>query len=428
MTRSMVVYEPGAPAAVLLLTLSLASMPLAAQAPPPPAAPLLTLAAAVAQARAESPLRQPARSLVVSSAEAAMLAGRPVNPLVEFRTENWGPGRSQLPLDIFATITQSFETGGKRAARLGMATAERDLAGVNLVLVDRQITLRTVQLYVHALRARGALDSLRLNREGLTTLIASVKHRVDEGYSAESDLLRFETEAARLEIDMARAAVDLARSLGTLTVTIGASTPIVASQLVEPMPLAPPGGDIASVTAAVARHPEVLTADARILRARQQGELEHARRLPDPIVTAGYKRTGGFDSAVAAVMMTMPLFDRNGANVARARGEESAAAAERELTVRRLASEAVALVSVARTLAARADRVPEDLLQPAEAVRNAALATFREGTTDVLKLIDAERVYADVRRAALELRLEALAATLEARLALGEVTPEVGVP
>ena len=61
----------------------------------------------------------------------------------------------------------------------------------------------------------------------------------------------------------------------------------------------------------------------------------------------------------------------------------------------------------------------QELLEPATGVRNAALATFREGTADVLKLIDAERVFADVRRAALELRLEALNTTLEARFALG---------
>jgi outer membrane protein TolC len=62
------------------------------------------------------------------------------------------------------------------------------------------------------------------------------------------------------------------------------------------------------------------------------------------------------------------------------------------------------------------------LLEPAEAVRNSARAAFREGAVDVLKLIDAERVYADVRRTALELRLEALLATIEARFALGEET------
>jgi outer membrane protein TolC len=106
--------------------------------------------------------------------------------------------------------------------------------------------------------------------------------------------------------------------------------------------------------------------------------------------------------------------------VARASGEATAAVAERDLTARRLTAEATALIAAAQTLGARADRADLELLQPAGAARKAALATFREGTIDVLKLIDAERMYADVRRAALELRLEALAATLEARLALGE--------
>ena len=37
-----------------------------------------------------------------------------------------------------------------------------------------------------------------------------------------------------------------------------------------------------------------------------------------------------------------------------------------------------------------------------------------------MKLIDAERVYADVNRAAIELRLDALLTTIEARFAIGE--------
>jgi hypothetical protein len=39
-----------------------------------------------------------------------------------------------------------------------------------------------------------------------------------------------------------------------------------------------------------------------------------------------------------------------------------------------------------------------------------------------MKLIDAERVYADVNRAAIELRLDALLTTIEARFAIGEET------
>lgn len=412
--------------AQVLLTLGLGTGALSAQgavvadarASPPP--PTLTLAAAVAQARAASPLRQPARSLLDGTARAAMLAGRPLNPLLELRTENWGPGTSRLPLDIFATLTQTVEMGGKRTARLGVATAERDVAEANLALVDRQLAVRTVGLYVQALRARGVLEALRLNRDGLGTLIASVRRRVEEGYSAESDLLRFETEAARVDIDIARASLDLERSLASLGMVIGAQVPIAAAQLVEPATVAPPSGDSARVAAAIARHPEVLAADSRVTRARGQAAFERARKLPDPMVTAGYKRTAGFDSAVAAVTMSVPVFERNGAAIARAAGEQSAAAAERDAIARRLTSEGTALIDAARTLGARSERARTELLEPAAAVRNAALSTFREGTTDVLKLIDSERVYADVRRAALELRLEALLAAIEARFALGE--------
>jgi outer membrane protein TolC len=81
-----------------------------------------------------------------------------------------------------------------------------------------------------------------------------------------------------------------------------------------------------------------------------------------------------------------------------------------------------ALIHAAHTISASARVAPEELLAPAEDVRRAARAAFREGATDVLKLIDAERVYADVRRVAIELRLDALLTTLEARFALGEET------
>jgi outer membrane protein TolC len=88
--------------------------------------------------------------------------------------------------------------------------------------------------------------------------------------------------------------------------------------------------------------------------------------------------------------------------------------------VYQLTNDATALIGAARTISERARTAPEELLEPAEGVRRAARAAFREGTADVLTLIDAERVYADVRRVAIELRLDALLTTIEARFAVGE--------
>lgn len=400
----------------MLVALTLAAALATASPPSPP----LTLAQAVAEARQASPLLGQVQRLADGSAEAARLSGRLLNPLVDVRIENLGPtSRLALPRDVFAVVSQPLEIAGQRGLRHDLAAAERDLAGANLQVVTWQVTLRTVQLYIQALKARSLVETLTANRDGLVTLIETMRRRVAEGYAAESDLLKFETESARMDIEIARASLELARSLGALTFVIGTALPIRSEQLVQPDPVAAPVIASGAMPDAIARHPELHSAAMRLSRARQLAALEHARRIPDPVLSAGYKRTGGFDAAVVGVTMAVPLFDRNGTATARAQGEERAAASERDAVARRLASEAAALIATAEVLSQRAARAGRDLLEPADAVRSAARAAFREGTADVLKLIDAERVYGEVRRAAIELRLEALSASLEARLALG---------
>jgi outer membrane protein TolC len=74
----------------------------------------------------------------------------------------------------------------------------------------------------------------------------------------------------------------------------------------------------------------------------------------------------------------------------------------------------------AQALGERAGKVDIDLIAPAEIVRAAARSSFREGATDILTLVDAERVYLEAHREALQLKLEAITAAVEARLLLGE--------
>jgi outer membrane protein TolC len=86
----------------------------------------------------------------------------------------------------------------------------------------------------------------------------------------------------------------------------------------------------------------------------------------------------------------------------------------------RAMADAQVVFDAAATLGALAARVDDDLLKPAELVRTAARSAFREGATDILVLVDAERVYVDARREAVQLKLDAIAAAIEARLLLGE--------
>ncbi len=386
-----------------------------------PPLPPVTLSEAVAQARAASPLLGAARGHAEGLAEASRLVPRLLNPMFDMRIENLGSGAgSALPPDVFAEASLPLEMNGRRGLRHAIAASDRDVAAGSLQSASFEVSVRTMQAYLHALKARALVETMAANRDGLASLIDTLKRRVAEGVAAEADLLRFQTESARMDIDVAKAGLDLERSVNLLTFVMGSTEAITPTQLVEPPPVSLPALDEAALTHALARHPEVTTSDARVTRAQQATALERSRRVPDPIVVAGYKRTAGFDTAVVGLSVPMPIFDRNRPAAARAAGEARAAMADRDATIRRLTADALSLMATARVLSERSARATRELLAPADAVRTAARAAFREGAVDVVRLLDAERMYTDVRRATLELRLDALAAALEVRLTLGE--------
>jgi len=264
------------------------------------------------------------------------------------------------------------------------------------------------------------LTNLTTQREGVGTLVTTMRRRVEEGFAPESDLLRFEAEAARVSAEMTRTQVELGRALMDLGTLIGSPMPLTADQLVAPDPVAPPSLDDAALNAAVDERPDLLLASTRVDRARLASDLEHLKRLPDPTVNAGYKRTAGQNTAVAGVILAVPLFDRNGQARALAEAGVKSAAADRQSAHLRAVAEASAAIAAATQLATSLTDVRRDLLVPAEGVRNAAQALFREGATDVLKLVDAERIYADVRREALALAVDAYVAAIEARFAVAQ--------
>ncbi|MDE3156520.1 MAG: TolC family protein, partial [Acidobacteriota bacterium] len=388
-------------------------------------APPLTLAQAVAMARATAPL-QAARTRADGADAAWHLAGRLPNPSIEVRTENWTfRGISRPPLgpglDLFVTATQPVELAGKRGHRRDLAAAGLSVAQADVGQLERLITLETARTYLDALRARGLIDVLATNRTSLEALVEILSKRVAEGAAAESDLLKFRTEAARVDTQLARTRIGLERRLTALGALLGLAGPVEAGRLVEPPPVPAPAGDAGLLARGAAdRQPAVVLARARLAQAEQALALERARRVPDPALTGGYKRTDGDDTIVAAVVVPLPLFDRNGQAVALAQADAQAARLQLEALTRQATADVTATVRTAQALAARAARVDADLLAPAAAVRTSARTAFEEGAVDLLTLVDAERVYADARREALDLKLDAFLSAVESRLALGQ--------
>lgn len=390
----------------------------------------LGLEQAIVAARDNSGLRRAAVERAEGARTAARFAARWPNPAVEVRAENlvgggWHWSAPSDPahapaVDAFALLNQPLELGARRRARRALAEADAATASASLAQVERSLVLDTVRLYLDALRARETLAALDAHLDSFASHQQAMTARVREGVAAEADLAKFQAEAGRLRAFQARTRIEMNRGLALLAALIGEPDPVAPERLQEPAawPLLALAG--APPPDVLQRSPDVIEARALEGRAASALEVERSRRLPDLTFSGGYKRTAGFDSAVLGVVVAVPLFDRNQGGVAMARGEARAAASQREAAERRVAAEARAALEAARLLEERARRADDEVLKPAETVRNAARAAFREGSSNILNLVDAERVYLEARRELLQVRLDALAAGIEARVLLGE--------
>jgi len=409
---------------LLLLLLALA---VPSGTPPEPTDPTtLSLADALELARDHSPLAAAARARAEGAARAAQVAGRLADPMLDLSMENWRPGASDFQasqdLDVFAVMVQPldlFTRGGRKA----QAAGERDAAAADLSRAEQALAVEVVRGYLETLRARELASVHESQVEQMRTIVTAMQHRVDEGWAAEADLLRFRAESARTENQLTHARIERDRAEAVLSVLLG--RPVAGLELALPeLPPAPPDDPGPFAERALQHQPEVAAAEARAAAAQGALALERGRRLPDLSLTGGYKRTAGLDTAVLGLTTSLPLFDRNGRAHARAQAEARAAELELRATTERARAEAAVLLRAARELSERLARMEEDLVSPAEAARSAALASFREGVADVLRVVDAERIYSEARREALDLTVEAFVAISRARLAAGqEVLP-----
>lgn len=384
------------------------------------------LVAAIERVQAVSPHRQAAQARADAARGALYQASRLPNPSLDVREENlnFNSGRHapvDQTVDVFAILSQPIEIGGKRAARTAIAASDVAAAHTAIQQTERELTLETVRLYLAALRAYSLINILTTNRDQLQPLIASMTRRVEEGYTAEADLMKFHTEAARLDTEIARVKLDFSHAATGLAALLDFSTTISGARLVMPTLLDPPAGDPAELARQVVdRRPELVAAQTRLERARHTLILEKARRLPDPSFIAGYKRTAGEDTLVTGVVVPLPVFDHNIGNIDRAIAEEQAAALELEALRKQHQAAITSLIQASQELTERVRIIDQQLLLPATIVRNAARSSFREGAANILQLVDAERVYTDAQKGTLELKLDAYAKTFEARLLVTE--------
>ena len=398
----------------------------------------LTLRDVLDSTLARHPLAAAAQARVRAAQGSRTTARSFGNPMLSYDVENAPfPGGSSppaMPRETMATATLPLASLVQRFPRARSADAGVRAAEADARAARQQLALDASRAFFRTALAQVSVSAARDLTAWLDSVVAYNRHRVEEGVTAEADLIRAElerdraaTDATLQEADLARARAELATFLdrrassGADIVIAIDDAPLAMPAPDEPLPVSPSQSGLSTN---VALRPDVLAARERLSAAGAAVTTERRMIIRELGATFGAKRAAGTTSMIAGVSMPLPVFDTNRGEIARATAERDAAALE--LTARERAAsaelvgahEAARLLTERATLLARGTDGRPPLLARADEGRRIALGAYREGAVSLLHVIDAARAWSEARVTfyqALYAQHESIAALLAAR-------------
>ncbi|MCI0663761.1 MAG: TolC family protein [Acidobacteria bacterium] len=373
------------------------------------------------------PLIAAAQARMQGAEESRKYIGARPNPTFTVQTENWRSWQQPAfsfgrDIDIFLYGTQRLETAGKAVRRRELADQQALVTRSEIDVVRLQLRREVARTYWVALQAQTILEIITENRHDLDKLVQYTDLRVREGYAAESELIRAKLEQqtfigqeASAALSLERAKLDLLKSMGETR--FDTHFRLADSDFSGPQTSAAELEHLRSE--ALAKRPELSLLRVRIDAERANLRLQQASATPDFEISAGYKRTGGFDTMIGYVTIPLPIFNRNRAEIGRASARVTSAEQELLGEENYVRAEVEAAYRAAKRLEARLKELQRDFLKQADESGNIALVAYREGAADLYKLLETQRARNEARLLYFRTLNEYQQALMELNLAIG---------
>ncbi|WP_380879222.1 metal transporter [Sphingomonas sp. DBB INV C78] len=369
-----------------------------------PASPPFTLKRALELAGAVSPSLEAASAEVRANQAGRQIAGLRPNPSVTVETENvagTGPYRGTDAAETTASLTLPIELGGKRSARIAVAKARTGRATVEAAVAQADLRLRVILAYVEATAAERrldtAIDQARIAAESLRAAMVRVqagRASPIEAQRANVARLNAEAEAMRAERLAELSRFTLAQLVGEpVAGALDASWFGRMPRGIDPSPRI----DSAGTLAVAAAEAELSIADAGV-------RLAQSQRTPDLTLGAGARRFADTNdnAALFSLSIPIPLFNQGQAAVAQASAERQRASAQRRVVAFDVDQAIARAQTEAANAATSAATASGPALRAAEEAARIARIGYREGKFGQLDLLDAERMLAATRTAAID--------------------------
>ena len=287
-----------------------------------------------------------------------------------------------------------------RGARIEVARANAFLAGTDREAA-RLLARRALRLAWFNTAAREDMATAAMDRaERVKGTAGAVTALYDAGRVALLELSRARADAAIAAADEVQVEEEHRIAESVLRRLLGVESP-QRIRVERPLPAFEASPDLEAVlTVALVHSPAARAAEARVRSAEAAVRLASALRFPGVAVAAGADRNDptqpGTDRSIG-VSLTVPL--GAGPALAIARGERDRAIALRDQAKREVADAVEQAWRTAHAARARYEALLKDALPDARQAADLAQVAYREGRSDIFRVLDAERALAEARAA-----------------------------
>ncbi|MFK0089394.1 TolC family protein [Pseudomonas sp. NPDC090755] len=320
-------------------------------------------------------------------------AGVLPNPELGWEVEDTRNGKQTTTV----SVSQMFELGGKRGARLGVAGRDADIAALELERQGNVLRADVIAAFQAAVQAQEGLQlaeqSLQLSERGLQV----VQGRVKAGSASPVEATRAQVQVSEVRLERGRAEQALTVAYQQLAAVTGA--PMARFSRVEGRNA---DAAVPSRTALLERLEQ--TADMRLARLQiDQREaalaLARTQRIPDLTVSVGsqYSETDRERVNVVGLSLPIPLFDRNQGNILAAARRADQARDQRNGAELRLRSEVIQALAQWGTANQEVRAFESAILPSAQQAQDTATRGFERGKFAFLDVLDAQRTLVAAR-------------------------------
>ena len=326
-------------------------------------------------------------------------------------------------------INQPIELGGKRGARIDVASRAQDAAGIELERKRNVLRADVIQAFYSSSTAQ---QRLLLSRQSLALAERGVRvaqGRINSGKSSPVEGTRAEVQLSEVRLELRRAERDEANAYQQLARIMGAPLPAFASvgESGRSMPTVP---EPSLLLNRIGETAELRLAKLQIDQREASLGLEKAQRIPDLTVSVGsqYDERERERVNVVGLSMPIPLFNRNQGNVLAAARRTDQARDLRNASELRLRTEIQTALDQWMTANTEVTSFNQTILPAAQSAVDTATRGFEMGKFNFLDVLDAQRTLISARTQYIQAIAEATDAWVRIERIFGDVTQLTRTP